>query len=112
MNKYTNTDLNINNHINLEDKLHNIRELYELINDIDNNNKKKLLKFKFQTELDFMIDRIEDYYYKYVLKNKSEKKIKTEADKMIYNSRKTMETFMPYILLYNITENYANENSN
>ena len=45
MNKYTNTDLNINNHINLEDKLHNIRELYELINDIDNNNKKKLLTY-------------------------------------------------------------------
>ena len=97
---------------NLENKLENIRKLFKLINNVKNDNKRFALKHKMQTELDFMIDRIEDYYYKYVLKNKSEKKIKTEADKMIYNSRKTMETFMPYILLYNITENYANDNSN
>lgn len=104
-------DNKINNNINLEDKLNNIRELYELIGQIKNENKKFILKYKFQSELDFMIDKMEDYYYKYILKNKSEKKIKTDADRMIYNSRKTMETFMPYILLYNITENYANDSN-
>ena len=99
-------DKKINENINLEEKINNIRELFELINKINNSTKKNLLKFKFQSELDFMIDRLEDYYYKYILKNKSEKKIKLEAEKMIYNSRKTMEAFMPYILMYNITENY------
>ena len=29
-----------------------------------------------QTEIDFMLDRIEDYYYKYVLKNKKRIKLK------------------------------------
>ena len=40
------------------------------------------------------------------------KKIKDETEKIIYNSRKTIETFMPYILLYNITEQYGNELNN
>tara|TARA_Y100000389_G_scaffold147987_2_gene146970 strand:+ start:32 stop:334 length:303 start_codon:yes stop_codon:yes gene_type:complete len=99
-------DKNINN--NLENKLEDIRQLFKLINNIKNDNKKFALRHKMQTELDFMIDRIEDYYYKYVLKNKKEDKIKNEADKLIYKSRKTMDLFLPYILLYNITE--GNEN--
>ena len=99
-------DKNINN--NLENKLEDIRQLFKLINNIKNDNKKFALRHKMQTELDFMIDRIEDYYYKYVLKNKKEDKIKNEADKLIYKSRKTMDIFLPYILLYNITE--GNEN--
>jgi hypothetical protein len=97
-------DVKLDNNIDLEEKINNIKELYEIINNIENENKRCLLKYKFQTELDFMIDRVEEYYYKYILKNKNDNKIKNDADKMIYNSRKTMETFMPYILLYNINE--------
>ena len=99
----------MNKNINLENKLEDIRQLFNLISQLNNNKKKKLLQYKFQCELDFMIDRLEDYYYKFILKNKSEKNIQKEAEKVIYNSRKTMEAFMPYILLYNITENYTNE---
>jgi len=68
---------------NLENKLEDIRKLFKLIDNVKNNNKRYALKHKMQTELDFMIDRIEDYYYKYVLKNKKEDKIKNEADKLI-----------------------------
>lgn len=93
---------------NLEIKLNDIKKLFKLIENIKNDNKRFVLKHKMQTELDFMIDRIENYYYKYVLKNKKEDKIKNEADKLIYKSRKTMDVFLPYILLYNITE--RNEN--
>ena len=103
-------DNKINENINLEEKINNIRNIFELINNIKNDKKRFLLKYKFQTELDFAIDRLEEYYYKYILKNKSEKKIQTETEKMIYSSRKTMETFMPYILLYNITEQYNQNN--
>ena len=99
----------MNKNINLENKFEDIRQLFNLINQLNNNKKKQLLQYKFQSELDFMIDRLEDYYYKFILKNKSEKNIEKEAEKVIYNSRKTMEAFMPYILLYNITENYTNE---
>jgi hypothetical protein len=105
-------DININNNIDLDNKIENIKELYNLINNISNDNKRFILKNKFQNELDFMIDKIEDYYYKYILKNKNEKNIKKETEKIIYNSRKTIETFMPYILLYNITENYKEASSN
>lgn len=101
-------DLNID----LENKFKNIKELYNLINNIGNDNKRFILKNKFQNEIDFMIDRIEDTYYRYILKNKNEKKIKEETEKIIYNSRKTIDAFMPYILLYNITENYRNELEN
>ena len=102
-------DTAMNSNIDLENKFENIRELYNLINNIGNDNKRFILKNKFQTEIDFMIDKIEDNYYRYILKNKNEKKIKDETEKIIYNSRKTIETFMPYILLYNITEQYGNK---
>ena len=101
-------DSAINSNIDLENKFKNIKQLYDLIDNIGNDNKRFILKNKFQNELDFMIDRIEDYYYRYVLKNKNEKKLKDETEKIIYNSRKTIDAFMPYILLYNITENYGN----
>ena len=95
---------------NLENRLEDIRNLYKLINNVKNKRKKFLLNYKLQTELDFMIDKIEEYYYLYVLKNKKEDKIKNEADKIIYKSRKTMDAFLPYILLYNITQNAQNNN--
>jgi len=44
---------------NLEIRLKDIRNLYKLIDKIEHNNKKNLLKYKMQTEIDFMIDRIE-----------------------------------------------------
>lgn len=104
-------DTSLNSNIDLENKIKNIRELYNLIDNIGNQNKRFILKNKFQTELDYMIDRIEESYYKYILKNKNEKKIKNETEQIIYNSRKTVEAFMPYILLYNITQNYNNIDS-
>ena len=93
---------------NLESRLTDIRNLFTVINNVKNENKKFILKYKMQTEIDFMLDRIEDYYYKYVLKNKKEDKIKNETEKLIYKSRKTMDMFLPYMLLYNITENNEN----
>ena len=96
---------------NLEIRLKDIRNLYKLIDKIEHNNKKNLLKYKMQTEIDFMIDRIEEYYYKYILKNKKVDKILNEADHIIYTSRKTMDKFLPYMLLYNMTEgNQYNQN--
>ena len=103
---------NLNKNINLDNKINEIIRLFNLINNLNHSKKKNLLLYKFQSELDFMIDRLEDYYYRYILKNKSERNIQIEAEKMIYNSRKTMEAFMPYILLYNITENYTNNPNN
>jgi len=96
---------------NLEIRLKDIRNLYKLIDKIEHNNKKNLLNYKMQTEIDFMIDRIEEYYYKYILKNKKVDKILNEADHIIYTSRKTMDKFLPYMLLYNMTEgNQYNQN--
>ena len=66
-------DTSLNSNIDLENKIKNIRELYNLIDNIGNTNKRFILKNKFQTELDYMIDRIEESYYKYILKNKNEK---------------------------------------
>ena len=101
----------INNNLNLNKKIKEIIQIFNLINQLNNSKKKNLLLYKFQTELDFMIDRLEDNYYRYILKNKSEKNIQKESEKMIYNSRRTLEAFMPYILLYNISENYGNQNT-
>ena len=54
-------DTKINDNINLDEKIKNIQELFNIINNINNKNKRFLLKYKFQAELDFMIDKLEDY---------------------------------------------------
>jgi len=95
---------------NLESRLNEIRNLFQIINNVKNERKKNLLKHKMQTELDFTIDKIEEYYYKYILKNKKEDKIKNETEELIYKSRKTMDMFLPYILLYNMNEQNNNQN--
>jgi hypothetical protein len=95
---------------NLESRLNEIRNLFQIINNVKNERKKNLLKHKMQTELDFTIDKIEEYYYKYILKNKKEDKIKNETEELIYKSRKTMDMFLPYILLYNMSEQNNNQN--
>ena len=49
---------------NLENRLSDIRNLFNIINNVKSDKKKFILKHKMQTEIDFMIDRIEEYYYK------------------------------------------------
>jgi|TARA_B110000211_G_C14070563_1_gene549761 hypothetical protein len=100
--------MNLSSRKNLDIKISEITQLFNLINELNNTKKKKILLYKLESELDFTIDKLEDYYYRYVLKNKSEKNIEKEAEKTIYNSKKTMEAFLPYILMYSMTENYTN----
>ena len=48
-------DIALDSNIDLENKFENIRQLYRLINNIGNDNKRFILKNKFQNEIDFMI---------------------------------------------------------
>jgi len=99
------------NNKDLEEKFNEIKNLFKIVDNIENDKKRNLLKHKFRSEIDFSIDNIEDYYYRYVLKNKKEDKIIDETEKLIYNSKKVMSKFLPYILLYSINNN-DNDNDN
>ena len=99
------------NNKDLEEKFNEIKNLFKIVDNIKNDKKRNLLKHKFRSEIDFSIDNIEDYYYRYVLKNKKEDKIIDETEKLIYNSKKVMSKFLPYILLYSINNN-DNDNDN
>lgn len=96
------------NNKDLEEKFNEIKNLFKIVDNIENDKKRNLLKHKFRSEIDFSIDNIEDYYYRYVLKNKKEDKIIDETEKLIYNSKKVMSKFLPYILLYSINNNDNN----
>jgi hypothetical protein len=101
----------IENSFSFEDTINELSKLNLLINNISNDKKKKYLKYKIQIELDFAINRIEECYYKNVLKNKSPKNIIDKNDLLIYQSRQTIDRFLPQILLYNVLNNinYDNE---
>jgi hypothetical protein len=100
------------NNKDLEEKFNEIKNLFKIVDNIENDKKRNLLKHKFRSEIDFSIDNIEDYYYRYVLKNKKEDKIIDETEKLIYNSKKVMSKFLPYILLYSINSNDNNNDDN
>lgn len=87
--------------IEIDNKIDEIKNLYMLIQSVKTK-KREVLEKKLEMELDFFIDRIEDYYYKYVIKNKKIDKLKNDIERTIYNSKNMLDKFMPYMLLYSV----------
>lgn len=87
--------------IEIDNKIDEIKNLYMLIQSVKTK-KREVLEKKLEMELDFFIDRIEDYYYKYVIKNKKIDKLKNDMERTIYNSKNMLDKFMPYMLLYSV----------
>ena len=91
--------------INIDSKISQIIDIYELISDIKNPRKRIAMKYKFNNELDKMIDLLENYYYKNVLKYRKTLRNTTLKQRDIYNTHKTIEVFLPYLLLHNLNQN-------
>jgi hypothetical protein len=88
----------------LNSKLDDIRTLYQLLQSHTSKNpryksrrKSTLVNFKFLAELDGVIDRLEELYYKYYIKNNPTKTLSTEIEEDIALSHK-MKALLPYAI--------------
>lgn len=96
-------------HSTLEEKIHDLRNIYERILQIPNDyprlkNRQDIILTKFFHELDYCVNRAEDIYYRLVLKNKDVSKIANDMDRDIKMSRKMMEAIFPFIIMSNMIE--------
>jgi hypothetical protein len=98
--------------INLDEKIAHIIELHELISNIKGNKTRNCVKQKFNQELDYMIERMEDHYYKSVLRRRKTMRHTSKTQQEIYSVRKTIEKMMPYMLAIQIAINMNNDNDN
>jgi hypothetical protein len=105
-------DDHIDSFININEKIAHIIELYELISNIKGNKTRNCVKQKFNQELDFMIERMEDHYYKNVLRHRKTMRHTTKTQQDIYSVRKTIDKMMPYMLAIQIAMNMNNDTDN
>jgi hypothetical protein len=84
-----------------ENKINNLKNIFDAINRIPNERKKNLLLFKIYKDLDNLNNKFEYLYYKYHLKNKSMRNLQNEYDRYISLSQNTISTFFPYMICYN-----------
>ena len=91
----------------IDSKIQEIVALFALLANIETRTismkrRQQVVMRKFNIELDFFIDRLEDIYYRYFIKNKSIKKLETDLERDIATTKNTMNMFLPYMLLYNM----------
>jgi len=98
----------------VNERLCDIKELFELINTIPNMKTKTVLLHKFNEECDFLVDTIERLYYDTVIRNKKwiVSRLNKERHDSIINTRNTLNTFMPYMIAYNVLQNVDYEDYN
>ena len=73
--------------------------------------RQKVLMTRFIQEIEKCIDRMEDIYYRHVLRNKDISKIKAETDRGIYVTRKMMDTLFPYVIMSDLLMGSSRDSS-
>ena len=96
---------NVNSNITFDDKLAHIINIYEFINKIEGDKKRRIMKMYMNCEMDQMINKVEEYYYKKVLKNRKTSRKMMEKQIEIYNMHKMIETFTPIMIAYQMHYN-------
>lgn len=98
--------MNTESESDFKNKIEILNDLYQLISTIKDNKKKQKLEYAFNYEIDMMIEKIENHYYNDILLDNKNKENFKENEIILFNYKKTLEKFLPYMLLYNITMNY------
>ena len=98
--------MNTESESDFKNKIEVLNDLYQLISTIKDNKKKQKLEYAFNYEIDMMIEKIENHYYNDILLDNKNKENFKENEIILFNYKKTLEKFLPYMLLYNITMNY------
>lgn len=109
-----NDDFVYTNNIELRNKIEEIIELFNLINNINSKKNKDILTYKFLKEIDFTIDSLETLYYDVAIKRKLNviNNLHKERHDTIMYTKNTLNTFLPYMLTYNILQQESIKASN
>lgn len=81
-----------------------LRDIEELLTTGDVNAKKKRLHRRFMTDLGHLVSKYEYMYNKYILGNRKLKAIASEKERDIAIVQRSMATFFPYIIAYNLVQ--------
>jgi hypothetical protein len=98
----------------IEEKLQEIRHLFGLIEnrisaaEPNNNVRVRLVHRKMNMELDYFMDRLEELYYKYVLKQKDITQLEESVEKQIFTSQTAIHKVLPYMMLISMMEDNDN----
>ncbi len=84
------------------DTIENIYNLKHLFDSVQCLNKRKVMTRMFMRHLEGFVNKMEDTYYKKVIKNKSITRLKTCQEKDIERTYKTMEAFLPFMIAYQL----------
>jgi hypothetical protein len=97
--------------INLDHKIEEIKQIFQLLYSKKPSKKKDNLHFIFSKEFDNFISKLEKLYFSYYLRHKSCILVKnklSEIENNIYDTYNILENIMPYLLLHNISSYPSN----
>lgn len=99
--------------MNTKQKIIELNDVHDLFMDIQNENLKKSLIYKLSEDIDTMINKYDSLYFKAYTNRKYRRNLIKNTDNerhdAIINTHNTMNTFMPYILLHNLTSSIHHE---
>lgn len=89
------------------DVMENIHNIKHLFDNIENPDKKLVLNRMFMKHIESFVNRMEEAYYKKIIMDKSVKRLKNNQEVEIQKTFNTMNAFLPFIIAYNLNNNYA-----
>mgnify|MGYP001460186641 CR=1 FL=1 len=84
------------------DVIENIYNLRHLFDSVQCENKRQVMTRMFMKHLEAFVLRMEETYYKKVIRNKSISRLKSNQEKEIEKTYKTMSAFLPFIIAYQL----------
>jgi uncharacterized protein (DUF2344 family) len=93
--------------MSIKHKLIEINEIENLFSEIQNEKLKRTLMYKLSEDLDALITKYDSKYYKAYTNKRYRRTLIRNTDierhETIINTQNTLNTFLPYMLLHNLT---------
>lgn len=84
------------------DTIENIYNLKHMFDNVQCSNKRKVMTRMFMRHLEAFVNKMEDTYFKKVIKNRSIARLQTNQEKDIERTHRTMEAFLPFMIAYQL----------
>ena len=88
--------------MDIETAIEDIYKLHELYDSIENTDKKKVMNTMFLDNITKFTQKMEESYYKKIIKNRSVTQLKNSHALEIERTQNTMNAFLPFIVAYNM----------
>jgi hypothetical protein len=84
------------------DVIENIYNLRHLFDNVQCERKRMVMTRMFMKHLEAFVNKMEETYYKKVIRNKSVSRLKSYQEIEIERTYKTMDVFLPFIIAYQL----------